>query len=231
MSDEPRRRRWKRRLRRLLVVALIAVAAWLVCAALWLVALRWVDPPTTGVQVQRRIEATLSGSDYTKRYRPLSLDQVSIHLPRAVVAAEDTRFWEHGGIDWQAVEQAIDERSQGRRRGGSTISQQLAKNLFLTTHSSWLRKAAEVPLTFLVELILPKRRILELYVNVVEWGPPGVYGIEAASRHHYGIGASSLDREQSSRLAACLPLPRRRVPQAMDRYSAIVIERMERLGW
>ena len=193
--------------------------------------LRWVDPPTTGVQIQRRVGAIFSKDSYEKRYEPVALRRISKHLPRAVVAAEDTRFWEHGGIDWQAVEQAVADRSRGRRRGGSTISQQLAKNLFLTTHSSWLRKAAEVPLTYLTEWILPKPRILELYVNVVEWGPRGVFGAEAAARHHYGMSALLLNREQSARLAACLPAPSRRVPSAMDRYSEVVERRMQLMGW
>lgn len=224
-------RPWKRRFRRVTLAGLLAIGVWLSCATLWLVALRWVDPPTTGVQIQRRVEALFSGDHYEKRYQPVAMSRVSVHLPRAVVAAEDTRFWQHGGIDWEAVEQAVQDGRRGRRRGGSTISQQLAKNLFLTTHSTWLRKAAEVPLTYLVEWILPKQRILELYVNVVEWGPGGVFGVEAAARHHYGTSAAALSREQSARLAACLPSPRRRAPQAMDRYSAVVRQRMSAMGW
>lgn len=209
-----------------------AVVLWLALAAGWLLALRWIDPPTTGVQLQRRIEAWIAGAPYTKHYEPAPLSAISVHLPRAVVAAEDTRFWQHGGIDWEAIEKAVDDNQRRRRRrGGSTISQQLAKNLFLTTHSNWLRKSAEVPLTYLVEWILPKERILELYVNVAEWGPGGVFGAEAAARHHYGVSAARLGREQSVRLAACLPAPRRRSPQAMDRYSDVVMQRMRALGW
>jgi monofunctional biosynthetic peptidoglycan transglycosylase len=232
----PKRARGTRRLRRwlwriplaLVVIPLLALAV----AAGWLVALRAIDPPTTGVQVQRRIESWLSGQPYRKQYEPVSLEAMSAHLPHAVIAAEDTRFYDHAGIDWEAIEDAVeDNRRRKRRRGGSTISQQLAKNLFLTTHSNWVRKAAEVPLTYLVEAILPKERILELYLNVVEWGPEGLFGAEAAARHHYGVSASKLGREQSARLAACLPSPRRRSPQAMDRYGEIVMRRMTALGW
>ncbi len=209
------------------------------CAAL-LVLYKWVDPPTTGVQMQRRVGSWLDGGDggggaargaYRKRYEPLPLERISRHVPRAVVAAEDARFFGHRGIDWQAIGEALEDRAAGRARGGSGITQQLVKNLFLTTHSTWLRKALEVPLAYMAEGILGKERILELYVNVVEWGPGGVFGIEAAARHHYGRPASALSREQAARLAACLPDPRRRAPQRMDRYSGIVQRRMRALGW
>jgi len=221
-------RRW---LRRGALGAAGAVGGWLLLCSLWLVTLRFVDPPTTGVQLQRRVESWFGDTPYRKRYVPVSLAQMSPHLPHAVVAAEDTRFYQHGGIDWQAIEEALEDNARGRRRGGSTLSQQLAKNLFLTTHSSWLRKGAEVPLTYLTEWILPKERILELYLNVAEWGPGGVFGAEAAARYHYGVPASALSREQSARLAACLPSPRRRTPQRMDRLAGIVLGRMKTLGW
>lgn len=116
------------------------------------------------------------------------------------------------------------------RRGASTITQQLVKNLFFTTHRSALRKIPEFTLAPLAELILPKRRILELYLNVVEWGP-GVYGAEAAARYHYGIPAAAVDRTRAVRLAAILPSPRKRKPARMDRYSAAIETRMRRMGW
>jgi monofunctional biosynthetic peptidoglycan transglycosylase len=195
-----------------------------------LIVLTWVYPPTTGVQVQRRLEAWFNEEDYTKRQRFLSIQDIDSDLKWAVIAAEDGRFYEHAGVDWKAVEKAVEERqTRGRVRGGSTITQQVAKNLFLTTHSTYLRKALELPLAYLTDLILKKDRILELYLNVVEWGP-GIYGAEAAAYHHYGRSAGRLSRNQAARLAACLPDPRRRRPQRMDRLSRSIMTRMSQLG-
>jgi len=227
----PRKRGGRRWVRRLALLLGGVIAGYFALSVLVLAAYRWVDPPTTGVQVQRRIESWLSDGAYRKRYRPVPSSRISPHLLHAVVAAEDSRFFEHGGIDWRAVGDAIEDTRRGRPRGGSTVSQQLAKNLFLTTHSSWWRKSLELPLTYLTEAVLDKDRILELYVNVAEWGPNGVFGAEAAARHHYGVPAAALTREQASRLAACLPAPRRRVPARMDRYAAIIEQRMARMGW
>jgi monofunctional biosynthetic peptidoglycan transglycosylase len=149
-----------------------------------------------------------------------------------VIAAEDGRFFQHGGLDWFELQRVVEESQKHGRvsRGASTITQQLVKNLFLTTHSAWWRKALEVPLALLAELILPKRRILELYLNVVEWGP-GIYGAEAAARSHYGASAAALGREQAARLAALLPAPRQRRPERMNRYAAIILRRMASHDW
>lgn len=230
-SSRRRSKRARRWIRRIALFLAVAVAGYFALCALLLAAYRRVDPPTTGVQIQRRIESWLADGDYRKRYRPVPSSRVSPHLLHAVVAAEDSRFFEHGGVDWEAVGEAIEDSRRGRRRGGSTLSQQLAKNLFLSTHSSWWRKGIELPLTYLTEALLDKDRILELYVNVAEWGPQGIFGIEAAARHHYGVPAAALDREQAARLAACLPAPSRRVPARMDRYSAIIEGRMTRMGY
>jgi len=203
----------------------------LLCAvALLMYTVVW--PPITGVQLQRAIEARVSGNDeYTRRYKPVSAEAISAHLPRAVVAAEDGRFYEHWGIDWEALQEVRAEYEQeGRLRGASTITQQLVKNLFLTTHRSYVRKALELPLTYLAELILSKERIVHLYANIVEWGP-GVYGAEAAARHHFGISAAQLTRHQAAGLAACLPDPRARSPHYMSRYTRIIERRMAQHGW
>ncbi len=191
-----------------------------------------VDPPTTGVQVQRRIESWSEEASYTKHYRPVSRDALSSHLRHAVVAAEDARFYGHGGIDWQAIEQAIeDNRKRGQTwRGGSTITQQLVKNLFMTTHSSYARKALEVPLTYLAEWLLSKERILDLYLNVIEWDR-GVYGAEAAARQYYDTSAGRLSRRQAAGLAACIPAPRHRTPQSMGRYTNTILRRMRQMNW
>ena len=188
-------------------------------------------PPITTVQIQRELGALVAGEVYDRQYEPVPRREISDHLPHAVIAAEDTRFYEHSGIDWKAVEKAYEELQQGQgRRGGSTITQQLVKNLFLTTHSTYLRKGLEMPLTYLAELILSKERILTLYVNVVEWDR-GVFGAEAAARHYYGTSAASLSRWQSAALAACLPAPLQRSPGRMQQYTSTILGRMSTLGW
>ena len=222
-------RRWSSRLLRL---ALALVAAFYLFWVATLVALRYFDPPTTGVQIQRHVEAMLSGHPYRKRYKFVPLDKISPNLQHAVIAAEDGHFYTHHGIDWQQVEQVAEEsRATGKiRRGASTITQQLVKNLFFTTHRNPVRKAFEYTLAPLADWILGKRRVLELYLNVIEWGP-GVYGAAAASDYHYHIAPARLDREQAARLAACVPLPLRRKPVWMDDYSANIMERMRQHGW
>ncbi len=196
--------------------------------AVALVAYIFVDPWTTGVQIQRRLGADAS---YEKRYEPRPLSALDSDLPIAVVAAEDTRFFKHNGINWKAIGEAIEENRDGdaQRRGGSSITQQLVKNLFLTTHSTYFRKALELPLTYMAELILSKRRILELYLNVIEWGP-GVYGAEAAAQYYYGQSAAQLTRYQAAALAACIPNPLVRRPQTVGWYRDIILGRMDVLG-
>jgi monofunctional biosynthetic peptidoglycan transglycosylase len=213
-----------------LAVALLAGlhALWAAC----LFGLRYANPVTTGVQIQRRLEAWLDGSAYHKQSQWAPLARISPHLQHAVIAAEDGRFFQHSGIDWQQVELVLQESLEEGEipRGASTIPQQLVKNLFFTTHRNPLRKVFEYTLAPMADAILGKRRVLELYLNIVEWGP-GVWGAEAAARYHYRASAASLSRDQAARLAACLPNPRRRRPAAMDRYSAIIQDRMTLLGW
>lgn len=220
-----------RLLRRLVGLIVTLVLTYLALCVLLLAAYRVTMPPITTVQLQRAVEATLANAPYTRQYQPVSPDAVSPHLPRAVIAAEDARFYLHGGIDWQALRDVRDEVAQGgRMRGGSTITQQVVKNLFLTTHRSYLRKGLEVPLAYAAELLLPKDRLVHLYVNVVEWGP-GVFGAEAAAQHHFGIPAVELSRTQGAGLAACLPAPRTRTPQGMGSYARIIEQRMAQHGW
>jgi len=197
-----------------------------------LIGLRWIDPPTTTVQVQRRIEAWLLGQPYHKRYRFMPLGRISPNLQHAVVSAEDGRFYEHHGIDWKEVQQVIDQDVEEGRlgRGGSTITQQLIKNIFLTTHRSLIRKGVEFTLAPVAERILSKRRILELYLNVIEWGP-GIWGAEAAARTWYGVPAAQLSREQAARLASLIPAPLRRKPARMTWYTNEIERRMAQRGW
>jgi len=200
-------------------------------AALMLVAARWIDPPTTAVHIQRRLQAWIHGTPYRERYKFIPLSQISLELQHAVIAAEDSRFYQHHGFDWHEIQIAAeDDLEGGRTRGASTITQQLVKNLFFGTGRSVFRKGAEFTLVPVAELVLGKRRILEIYLNVVEWGP-GIYGAEPACRYHYGIAARNVDREQAARLAAILPAPLRRRPERMNHYSVLILERMGQMGW
>ena len=194
-----------------------------------LLALRYVNPPTTGVQIQRRVEALLRNSEYEKRYTFVPLARISTELQHAVVSAEDGRFYVHNGIDWDEVEKVAraSEKKGQVQRGASTLTQQLVKNLFFTTHRNPVRKVFEYTLAPMAERILGKHRILELYLNVVEWGPSGVFGIEEGAKYHYRTSAARINREQ----AAILPAPRRWKPAHMDDYSAVIEERMEKDGW
>ena len=207
-----------------------AALLWLL-AALTLVAARWIDPPSTALHMQRRLQAWIGNTPYHERYTFLPLSEISPDLQHAVVAAEDARFYQHHGFDWHEVQIAAeDDLDGGRLRGASTLTQQLVKNLFFGTSRSLLRKGAEFTLVPVAELVLGKRRILEIYLNVVEWGP-GVYGAEAACQYHDGIPARNAGREQASRLAAILPAPLKRRPERMNRYSGLIQERMRQMGW
>jgi monofunctional biosynthetic peptidoglycan transglycosylase len=221
-----------RLVRRLLRAVLLVVVGYYALVVLGLFYLRVLPPLTTTVHMQRRIESWFTPGEYDKRWDWTPLDSISRHAQHAVVAAEDARFYQHDGFDWKEIGVVVEEaRREGEpSRGASTITQQLVKNLFLTTHANLLRKGLELSITPLAEAILPKRRILELYLNVVEWGN-GIYGIEAASRHYYRISASRLGREQSARMAAVLPAPRRRSPHRMGRYAGIILRRMDQMGW
>jgi monofunctional biosynthetic peptidoglycan transglycosylase len=228
-TKPPRRKHLVRTI--LLGLALGLVAAWTL-AALTLVAAKWIDPPTTAVHMERRLEAFIHGKPYHEHYEFVPLREISPDFQHAVIAAEDARFYQHHGFDWQAMELAADEDMEGGRRirGGSTIDQQLVKNLFFGTGRSFLRKGAEFTLVPVAEFVLGKQRILELYLNVVEWGP-GIYGAEAASQHYYGTSGRRLDRQQAADLAAILPAPLRRRPERMTHYSGLILERMRQMGW
>jgi monofunctional biosynthetic peptidoglycan transglycosylase len=206
------------------------VVVWLL-AALILLAGKWIDPPTTAVQMQRHLQAWVHHTPYHERSKFIPLGQIATALQHAVVAAEDARFYQHHGFDWHEVEIAAeDDLEGGRSRRASTITEQLVKNLFFGTGRSIFRKGAEATLVPVAELVLGKRRILEIYLNVVEWGP-GIYGAEAACRYYDGIEARNIDRQQAARLAAILPAPLKRRPERMNNYSAEILERMRQMGW
>jgi monofunctional glycosyltransferase len=178
--------------------------------------------PASTAFMERSLEA-LQEKDPRARLRHewVPYERISEHLKRAVVAAEDARFLDHDGFDWEMIQKALERNErQGRLvAGASTISQQLAKNLFLSAERSWLRKGQEAIITWMLESTLSKRRILELYLNVAEWGD-GVFGAQAAARYHFGVPASALTPEQAAWLAVVLPSPRRYQRGRMTPYLA-----------
>lgn len=186
----------------------LVLAALFAAHLLYVVVLRWADPPVTWNIWRARRECPGRPGAFV-RYQPIPLERMGASARLAVIAAEDQGFANHSGIDIEAIRDAIDynRRHAGRRvRGGSTISQQTAKNVFLWSERTWLRKGLEAWFTMLIELFWGKRRILETYLNVAEMGPR-IFGIEAASRHYFGRPASALTREQAALIAAALPGP------------------------
>lgn len=177
------------------------------------------NPQKTAFMEYREKEWQEKGKKYRIHKIWLPLSKVSPYLIKAVLIAEDDKFWRHEGFDYEAIQKAIEKDIKARKfkLGGSTISQQLAKNLYLSPSKNPLRKIAEAIITWRMERVLSKKRILELYLNVVEWGE-GIFGVEAASRHYYGKSSSELTPEEASRLAAVLPNPRKYNPVSDQRY-------------
>jgi len=175
-----------------------------VAQLVYVILLRWVDPPITTVQLGSWIGGNGMKRDY------VSFTQISPYAGLAVIAAEDQRFTEHNGFDWDSIEKALkhNKKKPARVRGASTISQQVAKNVFLWNGRSWFRKGLEVYFTFMIELVWGKKRILEVYLNVAEMGK-GIFGIEAASRSYFKKSAKNLTRKEAAMIAACLPSPKR----------------------
>jgi monofunctional biosynthetic peptidoglycan transglycosylase len=222
------RRRWGRRLALLLVAAVGF-------SVLQVLALRFIDPPFSAFMAARQVSAWVQG-DFGARiaYDWRDLDAMAPSLPLALVAAEDQNFPVHSGFDFKAIEKARASNARGRKvRGASTISQQVAKNLFLWSGRSWVRKGIEAWYTVLIESLWPKHRILEMYANVAEFGD-GVYGAQAASRRFFGKDASRLTAAESARLAAVLPSPRRysaaRPGPYVQRRSSGIQRQMRHLG-
>jgi monofunctional biosynthetic peptidoglycan transglycosylase len=215
-----------------------ALAIAFVLAQLWffgnVVYLSHYDPGSTAF-MEKRLEvlrAKKPGAQLRHTWAPY--DRISAQLKRAVVAAEDAKFLDHEGFDWEAIQKAMTKNEQRGKvvAGASTISQQVAKNLFLSGERSWLRKGQEAIITWMMERTLSKRRILELYLNVAEWGE-GVFGAEAAARYHFGVPASALGPEQAAYLAAVLPSPRRYERAKVTPYIAgrvdTILARMEKV--
>jgi monofunctional biosynthetic peptidoglycan transglycosylase len=209
-----------------------AILGFYVVMACLIFSLRFFNPRTTMVQFQREVEAVLAKRPYNRHYRYVPLNRMAMDIQYAVIAAEDGRFYVHHGFDWIEIQKVLETDMRRKRlgRGASTITQQLVKNLFLGTERSIIKKGLESTLVPLFELLLSKDRILELYLNVIEWGP-GVFGAEAASEHWYHIFASNLSREQCARLAAVIPNPLRRTPERETEYAEEILDRMKKMGW
>ncbi len=194
----------------LALAAIVALAllwlAWIGAQILWY---RSHPPHETAFMAQRMDEWRARNPKAQLKYQWVPYERISTQLKRALIVSEDAKFAEHGGFDWDGIEKALEKnRKKGRVvSGGSTITQQLAKNLFLSPAKSYWRKAEEAVVTVLLEALLSKRRILELYLNVIEWGN-GVFGAEAAAQRYFGVSAAQLSAEQAARLAAMTPSPR-----------------------
>lgn len=199
-SKVKRRHIW---LRRAGAAVALVIAALLVS----ILAFRFINPPITPVMVAEKLKGV------TLKHQWVPLESISRELPLAVIASEDGRFCDHWGVDWAAVKEAIEEaKKRGRSiRGASTIPMQTAKNLYLWTRRSYVRKGLEVPLAYLLTVFWPKQRVIEVYLNIAQWGP-GIFGAEAASRHYFHKSAAKLTRREALLLAAALPSPRLRNP-------------------
>lgn len=201
---------------------------WLFC---WVLFWGWFNPGTTRFMEIRLAELRQKNPDARLQQQWVPYAQISKHLKRAIIAAEDAKFVDHEGFDWDGIQKAM-EKNQKKGRfvaGGSTISQQLAKNLFLTPNKSYFRKAEEAVITLMLENLWSKERIFEVYLNVIEWGS-GVFGAEAAARHYYNVSAAQLGPEQAARLAGMVPNPRyydrNRNAPGLGRKTGIILGRM-----
>lgn len=203
----------------------LCLAVLIVLSVVPVILLRWINPPTSAFMMERRTLGVFNPSKrVTVEYKWEDLDNISRNAQLAVIAAEDQKFLEHEGFDFESIEKAMDERNErGRVRGASTISQQVAKNLFLWSGRTWMRKGIEACFTVLIEAFWPKRRILEIYLNIAEFGD-GVYGVGVAGPKFFGKPAARLTRHEAALLAAVLPNPRRMHANHPTKY-------VERRAW
>ena len=220
--------RWSWRAFLLVLIALTAIQFWFL-VHVWY----WVghNPESTAF-MRNRLEIMQEDNPKARlRQQWVPYQRISGHLKRAIVAAEDAKFVTHNGFDWDGIQKAYEKNLREGEivAGGSTITQQLAKNLFFSGQRAWWRKAQEAVVAVMLETVMSKRRILEIYLNVIEWGD-GVFGVEAAARHHDGASAAGLSAEQAARLAAVVPSPRRYGPasdtQYLQRRTQTILARM-----
>ena len=210
------------------IIAVLALQAYFFVQIWW-----WVDhnPGSTSFMRQQRSVLQEKNPAATLQYTWVPYEKISNNLKRAIIASEDSNFSEHEGVDWEALEKAYEKNTRKGKpvAGGSTITQQLAKNLFLSGERSYLRKGQELIIAYMLEFWMDKERIFEIYLNVVEWGS-GVFGAEAAARHYYGIPASALGASQAARLAVMLPNPRfydkNRASSYLAKRTGLILRRM-----
>ena len=216
--------------RRLLFILLSLLLAYQLWVFGWVLWWKWNPPIETNFMELRLDELQEKNPQAKLQYQWVSYEKISVNLKRAVVAAEDDKFMEHDGFDWNNIERALkkNQRKGKKVAGGSTITQQLAKNLFLSPSRSYFRKIQEAVITVMIETLWDKRRILEVYLNVVEWGT-GVFGAEAGARRQFGQSAANLNEYQAARMAVMLPSPRRfetRFPSYVIEHAQSVQQRM-----
>lgn len=208
--------RWSWRALLLALIALTAIQFWFL-VHVWY----WAgNNPESTAFMRARLEILQEDNPKARlRQQWVPYQRISGHLKRAIVAAEDAKFVSHNGFDWDGIQKAYEKNLREGEivAGGSTITQQLAKNLFFSGERAWWRKGQEAVVAVMIETVMSKRRILEIYLNVIEWGD-GVFGVEAAARHHYGTTAAGLSQEQAARLAAIVPSPRRYGPASDTAY-------------
>jgi len=187
-------------------IVVLAIQLYFFVHVLWW---NWVNPSSTSFMRQQLESLQEKNPKAQLKHKWVPYDRISKHLKRAIIASEDSNFSEHEGVDWEALQRAYEKNTKKGKivRGGSTITQQLAKNLFLSGERSYLRKGQELIIAFMIEAVMDKERIFEIYLNVVEWGV-GVFGAEAAAQHYYGTSAANLGPAQAARLAVMLPNPR-----------------------
>jgi monofunctional biosynthetic peptidoglycan transglycosylase len=213
----------------------IKVFLWfLMVSVLWVVAYRFINPPITLLMIERNISRKADGKPFKTEKEWVKFANISDHMKRAAVSAEDQLFLHHMGFDIKAIEKAYESNGHSKRvKGGSTISQQTAKNVFLWPGRSWVRKGFEAYFTLLIEIFWSKSRIMEVYLNVIEMGD-GIYGAEAASQSYYGKSCKSMTRSQAALLAACFPNPLRWTPKKPTKYinhrKYLIMRNMRRLG-
>ncbi len=223
---------WAARVVLLVVAAVVIYQFWIFGNVVWWI---WFNPSTSAFMEERLEVLQQKNPEAVLRHQWVPYERISINLKRALIAAEDAKFLDHDGFDWEAIQKAHEKNLKKGKvvAGGSTISQQLAKNLFLSGRRTPWRKAEEALITLMMENVMSKRRIFEIYLNVIEWGN-GVFGAQAAARYYYGVNASNLDPEQAARLAAMVPKPRfydkvRETP-LLERRTGIIRERMSQVS-
>ena len=224
--------RWVARVVLLVFAAVVIYQSWIFGNVVWWI---WFNPSTSAFMEERLGVLQQKNPEAVLRHQWVPYERISINLKRALIAAEDAKFLDHEGFDWEAIQKAYEKNLKKGKvvAGGSTISQQLAKNLFLSGRRTPWRKGEEALITVMMENVMSKRRIFEIYLNVIEWGN-GVFGAQAAARYYYGVNAANLDPEQAARLAAMVPKPRfydkvRETP-LLERRTGIIRERMPQVS-